>query len=214
MTIKRYEKISSIVKTIDSMQMLFDSPLANLYWKDLQGDYLHVNQTFLTNSAMNSEQEVIGKKDRQLAWHVQAETIEKNDQSIFLSGKSHVLIEYIKCTPISGIKTFISHKSPIKDFKGHIIGLFGLSYLIEDNLVINGDTHNNKFNLTQRQIDCLICLTQGMTQKQIGIKLNLSPKTVEHYIEAIKEKMNCRTRSELIKKGLQIPFIRNFLLAL
>lgn len=199
------DDMTNITNTIDSMHMLHDSPLINLYWKDTQGQYLCVNQTFLLSSAMNDEQEVVGKKDCQLAWHKQATDIKKNDHTVFKSGNSHTLIEYIKCTPTSRVNTFLSHKSPLKNPKGKIIGLFGLSCLIEDT-ANNGA--NNQPKLTQRQIACLVCLIQGMTYKQIGRKLNLSPKTIEHYIAAIKEKLNCHTRTELIQKSLQIPCIR------
>lgn len=56
-------------------------------------------------------------------------------------------------------------------------------------------------HLTQRQKDCIFYLTKGMTIKQIAKKLNLAPKTIEHYLKNIRTKLNCKTRAELIIKS-------------
>lgn len=58
--------------------------------------------------------------------------------------------------------------------------------------------------LSKRQLDCLFFLSRGMTVKEIASNLHLAPKTVEHYLENIKLKLNCYSRSELISK-----FIKN-----
>lgn len=52
--------------------------------------------------------------------------------------------------------------------------------------------------LTTRQLTCLKLLAQGMSMREIGEHLNLSRRTVEHYIATIKTKLNCRNRMELI----------------
>ena len=48
--------------------------------------------------------------------------------------------------------------------------------------------------------------------KEIGIMIGRSPKAVEHHLDAVKNKMNCYSRSELISKALQLPCIINKLL--
>ncbi len=47
-------------------------------------------------------------------------------------------------------------------------------------------------------------LCNGLTFKQIAKKLTLSYKTVETYMERIKEKLNCHNKAELIMAFLQI----------
>jgi LuxR family quorum-sensing system transcriptional regulator SolR len=61
--------------------------------------------------------------------------------------------------------------------------------------------------LTDRQVDCLYYLMNGMTAKQIAKRLNLSPRTVENHLEAIKVKMNCYSRIELFQKGQELKII-------
>jgi DNA-binding CsgD family transcriptional regulator len=62
--------------------------------------------------------------------------------------------------------------------------------------------------LTDRQIGCLYHLVMGKTIKQTAEALKLSPRTVEHYLEAIKLKLGCRSRSDLISKALSMSVIR------
>jgi DNA-binding CsgD family transcriptional regulator len=64
-------------------------------------------------------------------------------------------------------------------------------------------------DLTQRQLDCLYGLVQGMTMKEIALLHRLSPKTVEHYLDRIKFKLQCKSRSELISKALKLSYIKN-----
>lgn len=86
--------------------------------------------------------------------------------------------------------------------KKHMISLF------ENNLLINNS--NNKFeasailniqfklSITHRQAECLYYLFRGKTAKQIAKILNLSYRTIEYYIENLKNKFDCKNRTELI----------------
>ena len=67
----------------------------------------------------------------------------------------------------------------------------------------------SSLNLTNRKVECLYYLVKGMTQKQIASHLHLSPKTIEHYIEQLKQQLNCDSRYELISKALSYQEIRD-----
>lgn len=58
--------------------------------------------------------------------------------------------------------------------------------------------------LSKREIECLRLLLQGKTVKLCAHELRLSPRTVEHYLENIKVKLNVKTRTQLIEKALEI----------
>lgn len=66
--------------------------------------------------------------------------------------------------------------------------------------------------LTNRQIECLLYLVKGMTIKEISKEMNLAPKTIEHYLDAVKIKLNCHSRSSLIAKALTMSIIKDSLL--
>lgn len=50
--------------------------------------------------------------------------------------------------------------------------------------------------LTEREREVLECVASGMSNKEAGAKLNLSEKTVKHYMTIIMEKLGVRNRTE------------------
>lgn len=57
------------------------------------------------------------------------------------------------------------------------------------------------FNLlSPQQTKCFTYLCKGMTSKDIAEKMQLSPRTIEHYIASMKIKLNCKNTKELIAK--------------
>lgn len=53
--------------------------------------------------------------------------------------------------------------------------------------------------LTNREATCLYLLLLNNTAKKIGKTLNISPRTVETYLESVKMKLNVDTKKDLIK---------------
>jgi DNA-binding CsgD family transcriptional regulator len=58
---------------------------------------------------------------------------------------------------------------------------------------------NNIIPLTVRESDCIKLLRKGITIKEIASFLELSPRTVETYINNVKEKTGCNNKSTLLK---------------
>lgn len=61
--------------------------------------------------------------------------------------------------------------------------------------------------LSKRQSECLYYLLRGKSAVAIAKILKLSPKTVEYYIDEIKNKMRCRNKAELIEKAIDNGYI-------
>jgi DNA-binding CsgD family transcriptional regulator len=57
-------------------------------------------------------------------------------------------------------------------------------------------TRQNPLGLTNRQMDVLALLTEGMSNAEIGDRLFISPKTVDHHVSAILAKLGVRSRTE------------------
>jgi DNA-binding CsgD family transcriptional regulator len=55
--------------------------------------------------------------------------------------------------------------------------------------------------LSKREVQCLQLLLQGNSASKIALRLSLSVRTVEHYIENIKNKLCCSSRRELFEFG-------------
>lgn len=60
--------------------------------------------------------------------------------------------------------------------------------------------------LPPQQLRCLAYLSYGMTYKEIGIAMGLSPRTVEYYVRLIKKKRNEEKRSALTQWFLEAFF--------
>jgi DNA-binding NarL/FixJ family response regulator len=57
-------------------------------------------------------------------------------------------------------------------------------------------TRTNGFGLTRREIDVLGAIDKGWTNKQIGERLFVAAKTVDHHVSSILGKLGARTRGE------------------
>jgi DNA-binding CsgD family transcriptional regulator len=63
----------------------------------------------------------------------------------------------------------------------------------------------DKFRLTSREREVAQHLIQGLTSKDIGRRMNISPHTVKAFIRLIMFKMGVSTRSGIVMKALSPP---------
>jgi len=61
--------------------------------------------------------------------------------------------------------------------------------------------------LTPRQREIMALVAEGLTGKEIGDRLNLSPRTVEMHIGLAMERLDCRSRSEAVKRAADLGMI-------
>ena len=73
----------------------------------------------------------------------------------------------------------------------------------------SNDSVNDSANtgLTKRQLEILLLLAEGITNKEIAEKLFLSSRTVDMHVSHIFERLNCRTRTEAITKAREMSII-------
>jgi len=72
-----------------------------------------------------------------------------------------------------------------------------------------GDNFGNIY-FTEREGQCMNLVLQGKTIDSIGLKMRLSPRTIEFYVKNMKTKLGCRTKFELIDLVHLSDFVRNF----
>lgn len=205
------------------LDKFMDSTAANVYWKDKKGIYLGVNDVFACANDLKIN-DIIGAKDFDYAFGEEhALLLRKNDQEVIYKDQSKTALESVKVKGV--IHYYLSHKAQLRSNTGKIIGIFGVSFSMNGKDAIctalnemSTLVHVSELNrleslfdpphLTKRQFDCLFYLVKGKTMKQTAEILVLSPKTIEHYLDAVKVKFKCYTRSELIEKALQLPQIK------
>lgn len=62
-------------------------------------------------------------------------------------------------------------------------------------------------DLSQRETESLFYLLRGHTAKHIGTILGLSVRTIETYLDNIKRKLMCESKSQLIEKALFLGYL-------
>jgi DNA-binding NarL/FixJ family response regulator len=77
--------------------------------------------------------------------------------------------------------------------------------LVKDYLQRGGDETNKAelSNLTQREQQVLTLIAEGLTNKQIGEALGISPRTVARHRDNITKKLNLSSRTELTRYAIQ-----------
>lgn len=63
--------------------------------------------------------------------------------------------------------------------------------------------------VSTRELQCIFYLLNGDTAKKIAENMNITPKTAESYLESIKTKLNCQTKSELIRKIIDYYYAKD-----
>lgn len=96
----------------------------------------------------------------------------------------------------------------------HMTGIDFKALSVADNQVLS-DTPGSQMkkmfnqNFSTRQIEVLLHTIRGKTASQIAFELGLSKRTVEYYLENIKNRMGVYSKSELVNKA--IPCLKDFI---
>ena len=77
---------------------------------------------------------------------------------------------------------------------------FDFPYDKAANTLTKLELSNSESNLSPQQKHCANLLLEGYSPKQIATEMNLTYKTIEHYIAHIRAKYQCKTTRELILK--------------
>jgi len=175
-------------------------PKAHTTIKDLDGVYLFLSPE-VTESFDICINDVLGGNDLELPWpEPNALAWMEVDKRIMKTRKSeqvfHAVCRYGKTEWIR------AYKSPLLGRNGKVQGLSGIAIPI---------SASARIPLTKQQTACLKHLAMGLTFKQIALALGLSPKTVEHYLDTVKIKLNCKTRQELILQAVERGLVGYFL---
>ena len=68
-------------------------------------------------------------------------------------------------------------------------------------------TKDNPAGLTNRQLEVLALMADGLSNNEIADRLFVSPKTAEHHVSAVLAKLDARTRAEAVSVALQSNLI-------
>ncbi|KTC79092.1 helix-turn-helix domain-containing protein [Legionella cherrii] len=173
-----------------------------LFCKNKTGAYIGCNDAFAARLGFDNTQKILGRTDFDLCWSDSAPSFRLNDLQVIKNEKPRMTIETGKL--LNGeIGKAMSYKLPLRSVSTHeVTGVIGIAieFNQEDCSVdlLSHSIHTSQ--LTKRQKECLFYLCKGMSIKQIAKVLMLSPRTVEHYLETVREKLNCHSLARLVEK--------------
>lgn len=123
----------------------------------------------------------------------------------------------------------LARKIPVIDRYNNVIGNIGnVLYHIDSNYIetiaqsltdcetFTAQTHCNTFTLdtnnftvklTHRESECLFYMLRGKSAKGTAQILGLSSKTIEFYLQTLKSKFDCLSKSQLIEKAIALGYL-------
>lgn len=195
---------------------LLDHLPGHIGWKDLNRHYLGANKALLEFKGFSDVEEVVGKTDEELSpWSIEENKMFQQLDLCVLNGEKISTVHLDSKTS----EVFLLEKCPLTDQNSNITGLiyhcrpchkndvFRMLRQLDDKLHLS--THHytlndnqNKYELTSRECECVFLLIRGKSAKEIGALLSLSKRTIESYIENIKNKMDCKNKAEILVKAV------------
>ncbi|MGO8949446.1 MAG: ATP-binding protein [Ktedonobacterales bacterium] len=68
-------------------------------------------------------------------------------------------------------------------------------------------TRENPHGLTNRQMEILLLMAEGLSNPEIAVRLSTTPKTVEHHVSAVLAKLEARSRTEAVRFAYQLELV-------
>jgi DNA-binding CsgD family transcriptional regulator len=193
----------------------------NVYWTDINSVYLGCNDNVTNMLGLKSRQEIMGITYSDMArlggWtQGQEKSFKGDDQEVMLTGKPKLNIEEPPITDSEGnIMYFITSRVPLRDKNNQITGILGIStditskkFKLASELPYNLCVKEYKNYFTPRELDVFNYILLGLTSKKIAKRLDISFRTVEDYIDKIKIKLDCDSKSEVIEAAISKGIIK------
>lgn len=210
------------------IEHLFDLP-ALVFLKDKMGKFRACNDYTAKQVGLEKGKDLIGTTDFEHCWKADAPFFQLMDKKVINEQQPLLLIENVT-TLDQRLLSALTYKIPLRTISRKAM-VFGISFFINQGDSIPELLHGMRvpFNintkkiiltetrvpnyittnhLTKRQAECLYFLVKGMTAKQIADEMGLSKRTVESYTVTLKEKFQCLSKPELIKKAWELDFIK------
>jgi DNA-binding CsgD family transcriptional regulator len=187
-------------------------------WKDSNLHYLGCNRKLANAFGFKHPEQIIGLMDNDLGENSEdVLAFYLNGDQLALKGKTVQMIHSIGAHDPS--QSFLLEKKPLFDSNDKIVGTIFQCHELKENLISALQNHDKKnallsshykvglsenpLDLSARELECIFCILRGMTAKQIAEILNLSKRTIEFYLENVKNKFGCLTKTELLVLAIQ-----------
>ena len=166
---------------------------ARACFKNNNHQHLLCNKLVSDQLGLTSTKDIINLYDRDLCCSKYAHQYIHNDKFVM---KDNVFYDLENSILADGSEVLLyTMKKPVFNNANKIIGVFALAlpYFQSKNSHLR-----HSLKLTIREEECVQHIVNGLSYKQISVRMNLSPRTVEQYADNIKSKAGCQSKYELI----------------
>lgn len=216
-----------------SVENVFSMPIMSYFVSDdlfIDGNHIARNICIPGNQGYYSDFDLKNRKYNALFNEQTTQKYKENNAEIVCNDKMIIFDEVTN--RLDGFHfEVVSFNFPVYNASNELIAIFGMSPLYDNSVDSATDNFIDALNkiinlgiiqshtilaskllpgiciagiyLSRREVQCLQLLIAGKTSQLIGQLLHLSPRTIEHYLVNIKNKLNVRTKAELIEKVLQ-----------
>lgn len=183
-----------------------------VFSKDQNGRYTYVNDQFAQIAGVSSANDVLGKTDHELIWCDQADLYHAADKEVLL-GKSFYKQEQIQHRGTKSVRIMIT-RVPLYSEVKTVVGIVGCFFDCHNKLLLEatGEYDYDKKRLylefvpewlSLQEVRVCFYLLHGFTGNKIATKVGTTESTVRFHIENIKNKMQCKNKSEIPEKCMK-----------
>ena len=192
------------------MSNIFNQLPGYIGWKDTNLHHLGCNQNLASVLALKNADDIIGRKDSDLIDHTdESNVFHRENDLMVLQGK--IITGIHQAVGVYRHSQYYFVKKPLYDFNNNICGIIyhcnefkpsqlAAHFLEEDptSSHFRSELPDNKFKLSNRELECLFYTLRGKTARQISEIIKLSKRTIESYLESIKNKTGCQSKADLL----------------
>ncbi|MFA6301505.1 MAG: LuxR C-terminal-related transcriptional regulator [Legionella sp.] len=219
--VELYDMDNNSAELLVPLSDLFSLPY-NVYLLDTQGATLKINEIGANVCGFKSPDQALNQTIFQVSKGNSAQDLLDNCNSV-LKQESVKIFDEFNMRHDGRVLQFLSIKFPCYDSLHQLQGILGISIVLGEHplaeaitkltdlglLPKNASPQNQAIklnlgsvNLTARELECLEYTVKGFTAKEIAIKISISPRTVEEYLNQVKFKMGTSTKQLMIQKVL------------
>src|SRR3569623_706496 len=105
------------------LRLVLDSIPVRVYWKDRELRYLGCNHLFAADVGLQAPEDIVGKNDRELGRHAQADKQESCDRAVIDSGTPNLNYELLDVAADGAEVCLTVSKVPLTDLKNNVVGI-------------------------------------------------------------------------------------------
>jgi DNA-binding NarL/FixJ family response regulator len=108
----------------------------------------------------------------------------------------------------AGVKAFLLKTAPMEEITSAVRIIYGGDRFIPEHIAAQLANRISRDELSGREMQILQLLTQGLTNREIGIELTISENTVRNHMNHLLDKLDSRDRTGAVTVALRQGLVR------